>query len=112
MIQKIKNDGVVFANLSIACIVIFIICFAVGLGPIPFIYTAECFRQHERSSAMAVCVTTNWLSALLLTLLFPLLETMLKKFVFIVFLIIVVLGVITIIIKVAVLISYNKYNFI
>ena len=31
-------------------------------GPIPFIYSAEVFPQNARSSAMAICIFTNWAS--------------------------------------------------
>jgi hypothetical protein len=59
---KSKEKVQVLAYLSIVCIIIFVICFAVGLGPIPFIYTAEVFRQNTRSSAMAISLLVNWSS--------------------------------------------------
>jgi hypothetical protein len=95
-----------YSYLSIACIVIFIICFAIGLGPIPFIYVAECFRQNSRSSAMAVCVTANWISALVLTLAFPFLHKLLKENVFLVFMFIIVVGLVVIILKVLIYIYF------
>ncbi len=79
---------------------VFIVCFAVGLGPVPFIYAAECFRQSERSSAMAVCMFVNWLASLLLTIAFPFLQAALKEYVFVVFLVIVASFLVLIIFKV------------
>jgi hypothetical protein len=32
------------------------------LGPIPFIYCAEVFRQDARSTAMAIGMLANWTS--------------------------------------------------
>jgi H+/Cl- antiporter ClcA len=60
-------------------------CFAVGLGPIPFLYVAECFRQDARSAALAICMFTNWVANLILTLAFPSLAKILGNYVFLVF---------------------------
>lgn len=93
-------DGQIFAYLSIVCIIIFIVLFAVGLGPIPFIYVAECFRQNSRSAAMAICILTNWSASLLLTLAFPFVQSALKEYVFCVFLVIVLCSLVFTIFKV------------
>lgn len=89
----LRDKHIIFVYLSVSCIMIFIICYAVGLGPIPFIYTAECFRQNERSSAMALAIFTNWLCALFLTLGFPFMRKLLEGYVFLVFMGVVVAGV-------------------
>ena len=73
-----KGRFPVFSYLSIACILIFICFFAVGLGPVAFIYTAECFRNNARSAAMSVSIAINWTSSLLLTLFFPFLGLFMK----------------------------------
>ena len=75
-------------------------CFAIGLGPIPFIYVTECFRQNARGAALAVCMLTNWVANLVLTLLFPSLIKLMSQYVFIVFAVIVFFSVVIIIIKV------------
>jgi SP family facilitated glucose transporter-like MFS transporter 1 len=82
---EMKDTNVIYPYLSIACILLFIVCFAVGLGPIPFLYTAEVFPQNARSTAMAVTTLVNWLSGLLLTILFPLLSALINQYVFLVF---------------------------
>ena len=79
---------------------VFICCFAIGLGPIPFIYVAECFRQDARSTALAVCMLVNWFANTILTLTFPYLANLLKNNVFIVFTIIVAFAVVVIFKKV------------
>ncbi len=70
------------------------------LGPIPFLYVAECFRQDARSAALAICMFTNWVANLVLTLAFPYLAKLLGSYVFLVFTVIVAFAVIIIIKKV------------
>ncbi len=70
------------------------------IGPIPFIYVAECFRQDARSAALAICMFTNWVANLVLTLTFPYLAKLLSSYVFLVFTVIVAFAVIVIIKKV------------
>ena len=82
------NDKI-YSYLSIVCIIIFIVCFAVGLGPIPFIYVAECFKQDSRSAALAICMFTNWVANLVLTLTFPYMTVYISKYYFLVFTVIV-----------------------
>lgn len=90
----------IFSYLSIVCIIVFIMCFAVGLGPIPFLYVAECFRQDARSAALAICMFANWVANLILTLTFPYLAKLLTNYVFLVFTVIVGFAVIVILRKV------------
>jgi sugar porter (SP) family MFS transporter len=77
---------------TVALVILFIVCFAIGLGPIPFVYVTECFRQNARSSAISVAVTVNYISAIVLTLGFPFLQAALGEYVFLVFLVTVSLG--------------------
>lgn len=74
-----------FSYLAVFCIVIFIVCFAIGLGPIPYIFVAESFTQNSRSSAMSICTFNNWFWNLILILLFPILLKLLSGYVFVVF---------------------------
>jgi MFS family permease len=83
-----KHYYAVFSYLSTVCILVFIMGFAVGLGPVPFLYTAEIFNQKTRSSAMAIAVTVNWLSTLLISFFFPLLSELMGQYVFCVFMVI------------------------
>jgi hypothetical protein len=96
----LQPRGMIFSYLSIVCIIVFIVCFALGLGPIPFIYVAECFRQDARSAALAICMFTNWVANLLLTLTFPYLAQLLTNYVFLVFAAIVAITLLVIVKKV------------
>lgn len=95
-----QSKSVIYSYLSIAAIIVFICCFAVGLGPIPFIYATEVFRQEARGAALAVCMTLNWISNLILSLSFEYLAKYLENYVFLVFLVIVTVSVVVIIKKV------------
>ena len=92
--------GDTFVNLSIACIVIFIACFAFGLGPIPFIYTAECFKQNERRSAVALCTFANWSSSTVLTIGYIFLIFLTDHYVFLVIMCFLLLGLVLFVYKV------------
>jgi MFS family permease len=66
-------------------------CFAVGMGPIPFIYTAEVFPQNARAAAMSIAVLANWISNLLVALCFPMLQSAINQYVFCIFAVILAL---------------------
>lgn len=95
-----QSSSIIFSYLSIMCIIVFICCFAVGLGPIPFIYATEVFGQEARGAALAACMTTNWIANLILSLTFEYLAKILTDYVFLIFLVIVLAAVIVIIKKV------------
>jgi len=78
------SENKICNGFSLACIIIFIQCFAAGLGPIPIIFVAESFKQNSRSSAMSICVFCNWFSNLFLVLLFPILIELLAGYVFVI----------------------------
>jgi sugar porter (SP) family MFS transporter len=99
-LNKTSTENQIYPFLSIVCIIVFIMCFAIGLGPIPFIYVAECFRQDARSAALAICMFVNWLANTILTITFPYLIDHLAENVFIVFTVIVAITVSVIIKKV------------
>lgn len=71
--------------LALFCIFIFIVCFGIGLGPIPYIFVAESFKQNSRSSAMSICTFNNWFWNLVLILAFPILLKLLSGYVFVIF---------------------------
>ena len=80
-----KESIKALSYLTVVCIILFVVSFAVGLGPIPFIYTAECFRQNARSSAMALSTFMNWSAGLVLTLIFPFMLELVQQYVFCIF---------------------------
>ena len=69
-------------------------------GPIPFIYCAEVFPSEARSTAIAICMFTNWMANLLLTMTFIYINEFLKNYTFLVFFVIVIFAVVFIFIKV------------
>lgn len=95
-----KTYSEALSYLSIICIVLFIVSFAVGLGPIPFVYVAECFRSEARSTALAIAMFTNWMANLVLTLCFPYMAKLLGDYTFLVFTVICAVAVVVIIKKV------------
>jgi sugar porter (SP) family MFS transporter len=48
------------AWIALAALIVYIACFALGLGPVFWLMIAEIFPLRERSHAMAVCTIVNW----------------------------------------------------
>jgi len=71
--------------LSIACIVGYIVGFAVGPGPIPWIVTAEFFTQAARPAATMVSCVVNWMCNFIIGISFPSVATATGPYVFLVF---------------------------
>lgn len=63
-----------FGWLPIASICIFIVFFSIGFGPVPWLINAELFAEDVKSVAGSIAGTSNWLSAFMVTLLFPILK--------------------------------------
>lgn len=73
---------------AIVCIVVahtYIIGFALGLGPIPFIVVGEIFRQEPRAAAMSLSLAFNWICNFILMLLFPFMKDGLNEYTYLVF---------------------------
>lgn len=96
----LQKTNIIYSYLSIMCIIVFICCFAVGLGPIPFIYATEVFRQEARGAALATCMTLNWIANLILSLSFEYLAKFLTDYVFLIFTVVVTVSLIIIVQKV------------
>ncbi|XP_043641561.1 facilitated trehalose transporter Tret1 [Drosophila teissieri] len=73
---KESNPGSMdnFGWLPISSICIFIVFFSIGFGPVPWLVMAELFSEDVKSVAGSIAGTSNWLSGLLGTLLFPILK--------------------------------------
>lgn len=104
--ENLKETNQLLSYLSIVCIMLFVMSFAIGLGPIPFIYTAECFRQNARSSAMALSTLMNWSAGLVLTLIFPFMLAVIQQYVFCVFAGVIAFAIVVILTKVCVILHY------
>ncbi|XP_033154860.1 facilitated trehalose transporter Tret1-2 homolog [Drosophila mauritiana] len=76
--QLKENDPASMDNfgwLPISSICIFIIFFSIGFGPVPWLVMAELFSEDVKSVAGSIAGTSNWLSAFMVTLLFPILKS-------------------------------------
>ncbi|XP_034654883.1 facilitated trehalose transporter Tret1-2 homolog [Drosophila subobscura] len=60
--------------LPIVSICIFIVFFSIGFGPVPWLVMAEVFSEDIKSLGGSIAGTSNWLSAFMVTLLFPILK--------------------------------------
>ncbi|CAM2723560.1 unnamed protein product [Rotaria socialis] len=73
------------AIVSIVFILIFIILFAIGLGPIPYVYSNEVFAVEARAAGLSLAMFINWFCSFLVTLLFLPLQSAIEGYVFLVF---------------------------
>ncbi|CAF1028431.1 unnamed protein product [Didymodactylos carnosus] len=89
-INERKNNPVL-GWLSVIFVLLFIVCFAVGLGPIPFIYSSEVCRSEARDSVQALGLVANYFGNILLSLFFPALNSILGGYVFLIFSVLVLL---------------------
>jgi len=77
------------AMVTIVCIIVYIILFAIGLGPIPMYITSEMFRQKPRTAASAIAQGINWACNLILAQTFMYLQGSLGSFTFLPFMLVV-----------------------
>ncbi|KAF0273279.1 hypothetical protein FOG51_01781 [Hanseniaspora uvarum] len=70
----VDSNGVMSKSVGgcmIAFTCIFIICFAVSLGPITFVLVSELYPVRTKSLSMGIATNCNWLTNFLITLLTP-----------------------------------------
>ena len=70
---------------SVASVIVFVVFFALGPGPIPWFLASELFTEGARAPAMSVVAGVNWSSTLLITFAFPLVEAHMKAYTFLIF---------------------------
>lgn len=75
------------AYVCIVLVYVYIILFAVGAGPIPWILGSELFATAARPMGLSIAVPINWLFQFLVTLLFPPLRNIMGPWVFIIFIV-------------------------
>lgn len=79
--------------ISIVAIFMFLLCFGVGLGPIPWFIVPELFTGYVKSAATSIATAVNWLLAFIVILGFPYLkEAITDFFAMIFFMIILIFG--------------------
>ncbi|XP_059140307.1 solute carrier family 2, facilitated glucose transporter member 1-like [Physella acuta] len=91
---ELADHQAAFAYICIIVMHTYIVGFALGLGPIPFIVVGEIFRQEPRAAAMSLSLAFNWVCNFILMLTFPFLKDGLEEFVYILFSIILALAIV------------------
>ncbi|XP_078610843.1 solute carrier family 2, facilitated glucose transporter member 5-like [Branchiostoma floridae x Branchiostoma japonicum] len=86
--------------LSIVFVVIYIIAFAIALGPIPFIITGEMFRQGARPAAFMIGGSVTFVANGVVGLVFPILQARIGALTFLIFMAVCVLLCIFVAVKV------------
>ncbi|KAL0811515.1 hypothetical protein ABMA28_009906 [Loxostege sticticalis] len=74
---KLQEGGVdvsMVGWLPLVCLVLFIISFSMGFGPIPWMMMAELFTVEYRGTASGLSVIINWFLVFVVTLCFPLMK--------------------------------------
>ncbi|XP_045780648.1 facilitated trehalose transporter Tret1-like [Maniola jurtina] len=74
---KLKESGASVAAvgwLPLLCLVLFIISFSMGFGPIPWMMMSELFAAEFRGTASGITVVTNWCLVFIVTLCFPIMK--------------------------------------
>lgn len=75
---KLQENGANVAAvgwLPLVCLVLFIISFSMGFGPIPWMMMSELFAVEFRGTASGITVITNWCLVFIVTLCFPIMKT-------------------------------------
>ncbi|WAR14416.1 GTR1-like protein [Mya arenaria] len=88
-------------TLAIICIVVvhtYVIGFALGLGPIPFIVCGEIFRQAPRAAAMSLSLAFNWVGNFTLMLTFRFIQKSIGSYTYLIFIFILVGAIIFIVV--------------
>ena len=63
----------------------FVVFWALGPGPIPWLITGELFTQAPRSAAVSIATLVNWSGALAVGLIFPVMQKEINDFSFLPF---------------------------
>ncbi|XP_055333598.1 solute carrier family 2, facilitated glucose transporter member 1-like [Paramacrobiotus metropolitanus] len=84
--MRLMDSGYEWASyLAVISVMLYIILFAIGPGPIPWFIASELFTQGPRAPAMSVVAGVNWSSALFITLTFPMIVNVAKEYTFLIF---------------------------
>ncbi|KAH7416547.1 hypothetical protein KP509_14G096100 [Ceratopteris richardii] len=75
IINLVPASEAVFATVSVLSVVVYVIFFMAGFGPIPNMICAEIFPTRVRGVCTSICQAAMWLTNILVTELFPILDT-------------------------------------
>ncbi|GBM55609.1 Glucose transporter type 1 [Araneus ventricosus] len=70
---------------SVVSTLLFVVFYAMGPGPIPWMITAELFSQGPRPAAMSITVSVNWFANFVVGLVFPIMQRFFENYTFLVF---------------------------
>jgi MFS transporter, SP family, galactose:H+ symporter len=73
------------ATVTVACVGVFIVCFAFSLGPIVWLMISEIFPNRARARAAAVATAANWAANFIVTLTFPILRSLMGPSLFLLY---------------------------
>lgn len=85
ILKKPEESTNVLAIICIIAMLTYIIGFAIGLGPIPYIVVSELFRQESRAAAMSFSLAINWICNFLLMLTFIFIQKSMEEYMYILF---------------------------
>lgn len=75
IINLVSTSEAVFATVSVLSVVIYVIFFVTGFGPIPNMLCAEIFPTRVRGVCTGICQAAMWITNILVTELFPILDS-------------------------------------
>ncbi|CAH0597626.1 unnamed protein product [Chrysodeixis includens] len=73
-LQHAQVNVAAFGWVPLVCLVLFIISFSMGFGPIPWMMMAELFPVEFRGAATGFTVVANWILVFIVTLGFPIMK--------------------------------------
>ena len=84
--KLMQNPGMEWASYaSVTAVILYVVMFSFGAGPIPWFIASELFTQGPRAPATSVVAGVNWLSTLIIAFTFPLVEAALREYTFLIF---------------------------
>lgn len=72
--QSLNLSSTSLAMVPLISLVLFVVCFSVGFGPVPWMLMAELFPPEIKGIASGLAVLVNWSSAFLITFSFPVIK--------------------------------------
>ncbi|KAJ9598737.1 hypothetical protein L9F63_026728, partial [Diploptera punctata] len=76
-LQKQEFDISHLGYLPLACVAVYVLCVAVGLGSVPYVIMAEIFNPHARGIASSITVGTMWIFGFMTSKFYPDMVTLL-----------------------------------
>lgn len=74
-INLVPSSDAVFASVSVLSVLLYVCVFVMGFGPIPNMLCAEIFPTRVRGVCTGICQAAMWITNVIVTELFPILDT-------------------------------------